>query len=501
MNERKIGIAISYLNIGLQAVIGFLYVPLLLYYIGQSEYGLYQLIGSLIAYFSIMDFGLTNAVVRFYARYRALRDRKAMENILAVAVRMYAGITVLVLAIGYICYLNLGWVFSDSMDAAEIAGARDIFALLLFNIGFTLLTMVFRAVINAYEKFLFLKGMETVQLVFQPVLVLLILQEYPSAFSVALVQTFLNVVLSLARAYYCFAHLHIKIRFHNWNRELLGDFRKLALSLFAVSIIDQIFFKTNQVILGIIDGTDAVAVYSIASLIYMNYMALSVAISGVYLPHVTEMIAKKEPMKQISDLFIKIGRLQYFLLALVTTGFIIFGQEFIRMWAGPDFLDAYWMTLLIIIPFTIDLIQNIGLSILQAQNQYDFRAKVYLAMGIFNLCLAIPLGERYGGIGCAFATGLSMFLGNGLIMNWYYAKVTHLAIGDFWKSIGWISLPVIFCAAIGKAGYTMFDTDGSTIGFVGGVGIYTLLYVLCVYKWGMNTQERMMCRSLLQRLR
>ena len=67
MNERKIGIIISYLNILIQAVIGFAYVPILLHYIGKSEYGLYQLIGSFIAYFSIMDFGLTAAVVRFYS--------------------------------------------------------------------------------------------------------------------------------------------------------------------------------------------------------------------------------------------------------------------------------------------------------------------------------------------------------------------------------------------------------------------------------------------------
>ena len=66
MNERKIGILLSYLNIALHAIVGFLYVPILLHYIGKSEYGLYQLIGSLIAYFSIMDFGLTAAVTRFY---------------------------------------------------------------------------------------------------------------------------------------------------------------------------------------------------------------------------------------------------------------------------------------------------------------------------------------------------------------------------------------------------------------------------------------------------
>lgn len=82
--------------------------------------------------------------------------------------------------------------------------------------------------------------------------------------------------------------------------------------MFAISLIDQVFFKTNQVILGIVSGTFAVAVYSIAALIYMNYMALSNAISGVYLPHITEMVARKEPVQKLSGLFIQIGRWQYF---------------------------------------------------------------------------------------------------------------------------------------------------------------------------------------------
>ena len=38
MNERKIGILISYINIVLHALVGFIYVPLLLHYIGKSEY-------------------------------------------------------------------------------------------------------------------------------------------------------------------------------------------------------------------------------------------------------------------------------------------------------------------------------------------------------------------------------------------------------------------------------------------------------------------------------
>lgn len=500
MNERKIGILISYVNIVLHAVIGFLYVPILLYYIGKSEYGLYQLIGSFIAYFSIMDFGLTAAVVRFYTKYKALNDKANMENILAISLRCYSVITVLLFVIGYVCYINLDKFFAHSMTAGEISSAENLFLLLLLNIVLTISTMIFRAVINAYEKFLFLKGLETVQLVLQPILIILVLQEYPSAFTVALVQTVLNIGLIVSRIYYCFFKLKITIKFYHWDKKLFKEFKKLALSVFAVTLIDQVFFKTNQVILGIISGTSAVAVYSIASLIYMNYMALSLAISGVYLPHITEMIAKRESIQKISELFIQIGRWQYFLLAAVASGFIVFGRQFIEIWAGYGFEDAYWITLLIIIPFTVDLIQNIGLAVLQAQNKYDFRARVYFCMGIFNLCLAIPLGLKYGGIGCAFATGLSMFIGNGLIMNWYYLKIMGLNIALFWKNIVKISIGVVILTIIAY-GVNIITFNQNNLVFVIKLVVYALIYITMMYKFLMNADEKEKVRKIVCRFR
>ena len=489
MNQRKLGILLSYLNIVLHAAIGFLYVPILLHYIGKSEYGLYQLIGSLIAYFSVMDFGLTAAVIRFYAKYKAMRDQIGMENILAISLRGYGVVTVLAFVVGLVCYSFLDTAFGLSMSDAELKEAKAMFLLLLFNIIITLSTMIFRAVINAHEKFLFLKGLETVQLVLQPILVVLVLQRYPSAFSVAMVQTGINVFLVITRIYYCFHKLQIRIQYHYWNRELFGEFKRLALSVFAVTLIDQVFWKTNQIILGIVSGTAAVAIYSIASLIYMNYMALSTAISGVYLPHVTEIVAKQEPIQKLSELCIQLGRWQYYLLALVASGFIIFGKQFIQIWAGSGFEESYWITILIILPFTIDLIQNIGLSILQAMNRYDFRAKIYFCIGVLNLCLAIPLGSRYGGIGCAVATGVSMFLGNGLLMNWFYSKIIKLDIQNFWRQIGRISLPVVACLILGLGVNHLLTVSG--IGwFVGKILGYTVVYLVVIFQFAMTKYER-----------
>ena len=496
MNELKIGILLSYTNILLNAVLGFIYVPILLHYIGKSEYGLYQLMGSLIAYFSVMDFGLSATVIRFYTKYKALKDYRGMENILAVSLRCYGLVMVVVLLIGGVCYCFLGDAFGNSMTAAEVGEAKQIFLLLLLNIVITLSTMVFRSVINAHERFFFLKGMETIQLVMQPVLVVLVLQQHPSAFSVATVQTVLNLVLSGARVYYCFHDLHVKIHFHYWNHELFSEFKKLALSVFAVSLIDQVFWKTNQIILGIISGTAAVAVYSIASLIYMNYMALS----GVYLPHVTGMVARKEPISNLSELFIQIGRWQYYLLALVATGFIIFGKQFIALWAGPGFEDSYTITLLIILPFTVDLIQNIGLAIMQAMNCYDFRARIYFLTGALNLLLAIPLGIKYGGIGCAVATGISMVVGNGFIMNWYYAKEIRLAIASFWRQIGRISLVTGVCLVIGYVANIYLLPQRGIVPFVLKAAMYTVLYVAIVYAFAMNQSEREKIQAILKKI-
>ena len=114
--------------------------------------------------------------------------------------------------------------------------------------------MVFRAVINAHEKFLFLKGLETLQLVSQPILVILVLQHYPSAFSVAAVQTGINIFLVLFRVFYSFHVLHVRIRFHEWDYALIHEFKRLALSVFVVSLIDQVFGKPIRSFLACLEG-------------------------------------------------------------------------------------------------------------------------------------------------------------------------------------------------------------------------------------------------------
>ena len=492
ISQRKTGVLLSYLNIILQTAVNFLYIPLLLYYIGREEYGLYQLIGSLVAYLSVMDFGLSSMVVRFYAKYRALSDEAGAENILAIAQRGYGVILVLVLVAGGIVYTFLPAWFGASMSAAELEEALWLYMLLLFNFAVTMLGMVYQAVINARERFLFLQGTRCLQTALQPVLVILILQAYPYALGVAAASTLLNVILNIWRYVYARMKLSIRIVYHYWNRQLWYGVGHFMLMQFVVSIVDLIFFKTNQVILGIVSGTAAVAVYAVAANIQNAYMMLSTAVSGVFLPHVTELIATKADQDKISSLFIRIGRLQFFILGLVGSGFVIFGREFIALWAGAGFRDSYAIALFIILPFTTDLIQNVGFTILQAMNRYGIRAAVQSLVGLLNIILAIPLGMKYGGIGCAAATGLCMFLGNGVGMSYCYARFLHLQMGKFWRQILAISLKItLLTVLVYGVNYLVPEVSGMV--FVIKVIVYTLLYGVIAYYFCFNEYERSLC--------
>lgn len=131
ISQRKIGAVLGYLNILLQMVVNFLYIPLLLYYIGKEEFGLYQLIGSLIAYFIVMDFGLSDMVVRFYVRYITIKDNIGAENILAIARRGYVILCIFILLIGFVGYVFIPAWFDNTMTKEEIDEGMNIYIVVI----------------------------------------------------------------------------------------------------------------------------------------------------------------------------------------------------------------------------------------------------------------------------------------------------------------------------------------------------------------------------------
>ena len=66
INERKAGIILSYVGQAVKILVTFIYTPIMIRILGKSEYGLYQLVFSVVSYLSLLSLGFASSYLRFY---------------------------------------------------------------------------------------------------------------------------------------------------------------------------------------------------------------------------------------------------------------------------------------------------------------------------------------------------------------------------------------------------------------------------------------------------
>lgn len=435
MNQLKAGAALNYVVIILNMLVGLLYTPYMLRMMGQSEYGLYSLVASVISYLTILDLGLGNAVVRYTAKFRAEGKIIEQYEMFGMFLVLYVLIGIIAFAAGLGLYFNVDILFGSTMSMEELGKARIMMLFLIFNLAVTFPMSIFGSIITAYEHFVFPKVVNIVRVILNTVIMVCLLEMGYKAVAMVILQTMFNLLTLVINFFYCKYKLQVKIFFRNFQWKFLKEVAIYSFWIFLNVIMDRIYWSTGQFVLGAFVGTAAVAVFAVAIQLEHIYMQFSTAIAGVFLPKVTGMVARNDNRKDISDLFIRTGRIQYIVIALILTGFVVFGRDFINLWAGTDYDSAYTITLLFFISLSIPLIQNLGITILQARNQMKFRSLLYIAIAVFSLIFQIILAKKYGGIGCAISIAGALLLGQGLIMNVYYHKKQDLDIWTFWHEI------------------------------------------------------------------
>lgn len=489
VNEKKIGVVLSYIVIILNMLVGITYTPFLIRMLGQSEYGLYSIVYSVISYLTVMDMGFGNAIVIYTARYINQGDKEKQDKLHGMFMVIYCIIGIIASILGIILYLNVNLLFGNSMTLNEISEAKVMMLILTFNLAVTFPLSIFGNIIVAHEKFIISKIIKIVQIILQPMLMIPLLFMGYKAIAMVVVITIINIFCLILNEIVAIKKLDTKIKFQGFDFKLLKEIFAYSFFIFLNQIIDRINWSMDQFILGSIAGTVATAVYAVASQLNNMYMNFSTAISGVLLPQVTKMEDNKASDKEFTDIFIKTGRLQFILMALIITGFVLFGQMFVNWWAGAGYEKSYYIACILMVPLTIPLIQNIGLSILQAKKLYKYRTIIFFFIAILNIAVSIPLTKLFGGIGAALGTSLALILGQCLILNIYYHKKVGINMIEFWKNIFQMSVPVIIAVIVG-IGINKLLISSSIIILLVKIILYTILYTILMWELGMNDYEK-----------
>ena len=500
MNQLKAGAVLNYVILGLNAITGLLYTPYMLRMLGQSEYGIYSLAASLIAYLSMLDFGFGNAVIRYTAKYRAEGKKEEQYELFGMFTKLYCAIGLLMMLAGLVIYFFLGSLFGDTLTTVELSRTRIIVLLMVFNLAFSFPLSIYGAIITAYEKFVFLRVVQIARILLNLVVMITLLSCGYKAIAMVVVNTIFNFLALGINILYCNRKLDVRIKFAPVKWKLFREIAIYSFWIFLNAIMDRVYWSTGQFVLGAVSGTIAIAIFSVAIYIEGIYMTFSTAISGVFLPRVTAMVAREGSHKEVSDLFIRTGRIQYCILAFILSGFVLFGQVFINIWAGIEYQDSYIITLIFILPLTIPLIQNLGITILQARNQMKFRSLLYIFIALVSLGFQILLSKNYGGIGCACAISGALIIGQIIIMNVYYHKRQGLDMLYFWKEI--LKMSIVPCVVVVVSYMIIKQIQINTVSMLLlVVTCFTVIYVPLFWKFSMNDYERNLIQSPFRRIR
>lgn len=489
VNQLRAGAILSYISMGLGYLVSIIYTPIMLRLLGQSDYGLYNLISSVVSYLSVLSFGFGSAYIRYYSLYKVSDDKENIKKINGMFLIIFFILGLIAVMAGLILAFNTDMIFGSKLTNAELIRAKVLMIILVINLAISFPNIVFNSYLTANERFIFQNLIQMFKTVINPIVILIALFLGYGSIGMVIATTLLNIFVEFFNAIYCLKRLDMSFNFAKFDFKLMKEMTVFSLYIFINMVIDQINWNIDKFLLGRYHGTVSVAVYGISSQLNNYYIMLASAISNVFIPRVHILIASSNDNMELTKLFTKIGRIQFIILSLFSSGIVFFGRPFINMWAGSNYDGSYQIVLLLILPVTVPLIQNIGIEIQRAKNMHKFRSLVYFIIALTNFIISIPLTKLYGGVGSALGTAISLIIGNGFIMNWYYHVKVGLNIKYFWKQIinfvPALIAPVIFGILV----INLFDLYNIFIFLSCGI-IYVLIFFISMWFFGMNDYEK-----------
>ncbi|NER15585.1 lipopolysaccharide biosynthesis protein [Spongiivirga citrea] len=492
MSQLKKGAVLNYTTIFLINVGGLLLTPFILSRLGQEEYGIYITIGALVGTISLFDFGLNNTVVRFVAKYRAEKDGEGEENFLAVVMWLYLIIAGLVIISGLIFYQFIDSYFTK-MEPDELHIAKMMFIILVLNLAVSLPGNAFTGICYGYEEFVFPKGLNIIKYITRSLSVVGLLLFGGKAVALVILDTVFNFGVIAITVYFVFKKLKVRIKLHNFSKKFVKEIFSYSTWIFVFAIVGIFQWKAGHWVLGRMSEPGVLAIYGIGITLGTYYGAFSTAISSVFLPRATQMAVDKASGEELTDMMIKIGRISFIVLMYVLGAFLFYGEQFVFLWVGGELgvegsYQAWLIAMMIMLAYTLPLVQGFGNSILEAKNKLRFKAILYLSFMIAGTALGAFLAYDFGAVGMITGSVCGWIIVQN-VMNIYYHRVITINIFRFFKEL-LKKTALAIGIAFGMAYLINFIPGSGWLNFVLKASVYSVIFLPISYYVGMIQFEK-----------
>ena len=310
-----------------------------------------------------------------------------------------------------------------------------------------------------------------------------------------------DLVISLSVFVFSAAYSVLKLKelpkLTYFDKKQLIEMLSFAVAILLQAIVNQVNNNVDIVILGaFVLDKKIITMYSSALVIYNAYNSILSVISGFFLPDATKLIANNASGKDLTDLVIKPGRFNAIVAVGIIFGFLAFGRDFIAIWIGEQYINTYYVVLMLIVPVTIPLVENVAIAILDASLKRVYRSVILVIMAVINIAFSLLLISFMGFWGAALGTLISLVLGHGVLMNVYYAKNFKMQIFRMFREIfsGILPAGVVACALCIPL---VLLLKNGVVTFIVCCCTFVILYAVFLWLFGLRKSEKALVKGFV----
>ncbi len=500
-NQRKAGFVLSYLSIFISSMVGILFTPYMISSLGSIEYGLYQLLYSVIGYIALLDFGLGSTLTRFILKYKAENNHEKVNTVITMCIKIYGVFGMLAMAIVWILSLNLDSLFKTTITAENLEYAQKLFLIMGATTSLSLISHALTGVQTAHEKYIITKGVYVLRQLLRVVIMVVLLQFNIGAMAVVTADFFVTFGIVVFDLVYCRFVLKKPILKGRIDISLIKPLFSFSFFVFLQIIITQINVGIDKVILGRYSCLEYVALYGVAMQLYSLFNSIGGVIVSITLPQISKVVFANSSVNETTDCCVKYSRMQLHILAPLITGFVVLGRHFISLWVPEyDSTAVYVVALLIIIPQILESVEGTIFNVMKAKNLQATRSIILFVVAILHIVLSISLLKVFPLYGPALGTCISFVLGNTILSNIYYHKKVGINMFRYFKNLFKGILPAILISLLAGIFIELIPVEG-WLGFIIKGCCFVAAYGIFILLLGLDKYEKSMVKALLKKIR
>lgn len=414
-------------------VLAFVTIPYIVHKLGTDAYGVLSIVGVLIGYFSFLDLGLGQAVIKYVSEYYAKKDYDTIRKIIGTALAVYflmgfIGAT----AIASLTSILVTKVLKVPSNLINVSSFVFYISALGFLINMPL--NVFGSIPKALQRFDITNKIGIFIGTLQILLTVLLL--YLGYFLKQIV--IMNLLISILSIFiYVFVskkllpQIQIKLAF---SKNMFGKLFKFGGFITISRTTALIATQLGKFLIGVFHPISLVTYYTVPYMLASKLWMIPRNIVSATFPATSELFSRNQ-RKALHELHLRSTK--YIMAGVVpmTVLLIIFANQILGLWMGPDFAAKSTFSLRMLALAT--LVSSSAWTSITATNgagRPDIPAKVHMLQSIINAIFCFLLIPRWGINGAAVAWLIHHIVGIPIIIGVTNRQVVKMSNLQFIKS-------------------------------------------------------------------